>query len=93
MFNRVLRFTMLLPGLLTLLWIDPALATDVPRKQVALIAGPATHTFGEHEHYAGLKLLADLLNESVPAVQVTVYKGWPDDPHALTNVAAVLVYA
>jgi hypothetical protein len=73
--------------------ITPALAVEQPRKQVALIAGPATHTFGEHEHYAGLKLLGDLLNENVPSVRATAYPRWPESSQVLTNVAAIIVCA
>lgn len=82
-----------LAGLAAVLCASVAVAGESPRRQVALIAGPATHTFGEHEHYAGLKLLGDLLNENVPSVQATAYRRWPEAPHALANAAAIVIYA
>jgi len=79
----------------------PVAAAAGPVREIAMIAGPATHSFGEHEHYAGLNLLAEMLNNGVPAVHATVYRDWPIlqvhggpcDMSKLSNVAAVVVYA
>lgn len=63
-------------------------------KKVVLIAGPASHGHGEHEHRAGSMLLARVLNESSPAkIYATVYSnGWPKDPTALANADALVMY-
>jgi len=63
------------------------------RKKIVFVAGPATHGYGEHEHPAGCLLLAKLLNESVPEVFATVYRGWPTDPTAFDNANAVVVFS
>ncbi len=64
-----------------------------PLRQVALIAGPASHAFSEHEPYAGLKVLGDLLNAQPElGVRAVVHKGWPKAAD-LTNVAAIVVMA
>lgn len=84
---------MLSAGLALAAAISPGTSAEVARKRVVLIAGPASHTFAEHEHYAGLKLLGDMLNERAPAVQASVYQGWPEDPAALADAAAIVVYA
>ena len=63
------------------------------KKQVVLVAGSASHGFGEHEHYAGCRLLADRINRNVPGLQATVYRdGWPEDPTAFDNADAIIFY-
>jgi len=49
---------------------------------------------GAHEHNAGCLLLARILNEqSGERIHATVYQnGWPDDPTALANADAVVMY-
>lgn len=64
-----------------------------PKKRVVFIAGGCSHGRGEHEHKAGCLLLAKRLNENLPSVQAQVYTtGWPQDPAAFENAAAVIVY-
>ncbi len=63
------------------------------KKKIVLVAGPKSHGYGSHEHNAGCLLLADLLNENVPAVHATVYRnGWPTDPTAFDNANAVVMF-
>ncbi len=63
------------------------------RKKIVLLAGPPSHGYGYHEHYAGCLLLAKCLNEGMPNVYATVYKnGWPKDSTALDNADEVAVY-
>jgi hypothetical protein len=63
------------------------------RKKVVLVAGPASHGYGSHEHNAGCLLLAKLLNESMPNMYATVYtNGWPKDPTAFDNADAITVF-
>ena len=64
------------------------------KKRVVLIAGSCSHGSGQHEHQAGCVLLAQLLNKNVPGIQADVYTGgWPKDPRAFDNAAAVVMYS
>jgi len=67
------------------------------RKKVVFIAGKPSHGAGQHEHNAGCRLLAMLLNRSREAhgtpVIATVYQnGWPQDPTAFDNADTVVSY-
>ncbi|MBI4580628.1 MAG: DUF1080 domain-containing protein, partial [Planctomycetes bacterium] len=63
-------------------------------KKVVFVAGPVSHGYGEHEHYAGCLLLAKALNDNVPGVYATVYRdGWPADPTAFDNADAVVLFS
>lgn len=58
-----------------------------------MVAGGCSHGAGEHEHKAGCILLAQLLNETLPTVHADVYTdGWPKDPAAFDNAAAIILY-
>ena len=46
-------------------------------KKVLLIAGPPSHGYGAHEHYAGLNVLAESMRSATDQVGVEVVKGWP----------------
>ncbi len=64
------------------------------KKRVVLIAGSCSHGPGQHEHQAGCVLLAQMLNKNVPGIQADVYaEGWPKDPRAFDNAAAVVMYS
>ncbi|MBK8974856.1 MAG: ThuA domain-containing protein [Planctomycetes bacterium] len=60
-------------------------------RRVVFVAGARSHGFGEHEHEAGCRLLADRLAAS-GGVHADVFAGgWPDDD-AFTGVDAVVFY-
>jgi type 1 glutamine amidotransferase len=64
------------------------------KKKVVFVAGPQSHGYAAHEHYAGCRLLADTLNENEAAVHAVVYRnGWPKDPTAFDNADAVVIYS
>ena len=64
------------------------------RRKVVFIGGVKSHGFGAHEHTAGIKLLADALNRSFPEIlPVAYFDGHPDDPSALDNADAVVLYS
>lgn len=64
------------------------------RKKVVMVAGTASHGYGAHEHYAGLKLFKDLLHEHTDNIVATIYRdGWPSDPTAFDNADTVVIYA
>lgn len=64
-------------------------------KKVVFIAGPRSHGPGDHEHRAGCMLLSRLINEHAgDRLFSTVYtEGWPQDPTALSNADAVVMYS
>ena len=65
------------------------------RKKVVFFAGLPSHAPGDHEHNAGCKLLARLLNENFgDKIQATVYtNGWPSDTTAIQNADAIVMYS
>jgi type 1 glutamine amidotransferase len=85
-------FNVLCLFLLTLAFLAaPVSAAD--KKKVVFIAGPPSHGFGAHEHYAGCVLLAKCLNDNMPNINAVVYKnGWPKDADAFAGVDAIVIY-
>ncbi len=64
------------------------------RKKVVFIGGVKSHGYGSHEHSAGIKLLMKALSESFPEIHsVAYFDGHPDDPTALDNADAVVLYS
>lgn len=70
-------------------------ATDPPgKKKIVFIPGNDSHGIGEHEHLGGCKLLADLLNKSVPGINAVVTEqGWPKDTTVLNDAEAIVMYS
>jgi type 1 glutamine amidotransferase len=63
------------------------------RKKLVLVAGRRSHGYGAHEHNAGCLLLKKALDENLPAVFSTVYRGgWPKDPTAFDNADGIVLY-
>jgi len=67
-------------------------AADGEPRHILLIAGADSHGYGAHEHGAGFRLLAGMLNASAPGLRATVSDGWPEDPALLVGAAAVAFY-
>ena len=64
------------------------------RKKVVFVGGVKSHGFGSHEHTAGIRLLMDALAKNFPEIHATAYfDGHPDDPTALDNADAVVLYS
>jgi len=89
----------ILPASLRWLWrADEASAAQEPATQaeaknrIIFLAGRPSHGYGAHEHFAGCKLLADALNNALPNVEATVYRGWPDNPAVLERADTIVVY-
>jgi type 1 glutamine amidotransferase len=62
-------------------------------KKIVLVAGGRSHGPGDHEHRAGMLLLAKCLNQ-VPGIQtVVVSNGWPADPKIFEGAAAIALYS
>lgn len=61
-------------------------------KKVVFLAGGKSHGYAGHEHLAGCKLLARLLEEGMPQVETAVYQGWPSQPGALDDADTIVVF-
>lgn len=64
------------------------------QKSIVLIAGKASHKYAEHEHYAGCRLLADVLQKSTSSAKCQVIRdGWPEDDAMLDKADTIVMYA
>lgn len=59
-------------------------------KHVLMVAGPRSHNYGAHEHFAGLRILQDAIEQSSDA-KVTVVRQWPSDEQ-LRSADTVVIY-
>jgi hypothetical protein len=63
-------------------------------KKILFVAGPPSHSNGEHEFRAGCTLLANALNESGLEIEAKVHSyGWPKDESIFEGVDACIIYA
>ncbi|MBC8002145.1 MAG: ThuA domain-containing protein [Opitutaceae bacterium] len=66
--------------------------TMAAHKQIVLVAGTRSHGPGEHEHNAGVQLLAKCL-EGYPGIQVRVHlNGWPTNASAFDGADTIMLY-
>ena len=63
------------------------------KSKIVIVAGGASHNRGAHEHPAGCSLFAALLNKYVSGVEAVVHRGWPENPNAFENAAAIVIYS
>ncbi len=64
------------------------------RKKLVLVAGRPSHGAGEHEFWAGVRLLEKCLDSGSPQLVTASYaNGWPQDPSAFDNADAVFFFA
>ncbi len=61
-------------------------------KKILMIAGPPSHGYGSHEHYAGLKILEDAIASSDDDAEIKVVKGWPQDSSLLESADSIVIY-
>jgi len=69
-------------------------AETAAKKKIVFIPGPQSHGWTGHAYTADCKLLAQILNENVPAVQAVVLEGgWPraNDYSPLQDAAAIVI--
>jgi type 1 glutamine amidotransferase len=73
---------------------NAAESSGTSKKKIVLIAGPASHGYFAHTHYAGCVLLAKALNENVPGVEAMVVRNaWPKDTSILDDAAAIVIFS
>ncbi|HRZ37054.1 MAG TPA: DUF1080 domain-containing protein [Candidatus Paceibacterota bacterium] len=63
------------------------------RKKIVLTAGTASHGSGDHEHMAGMLLLAKCLADHPGVLTACYFNGWPKDPTAYDNADAIVIYS
>lgn len=65
------------------------------QRKVVFWAGPRSHGFGNHEHLAGCKLLAGMLNRHFgdKVIAVVYGNGRPADPTAFDNADALVMFS
>jgi putative membrane-bound dehydrogenase-like protein len=64
-----------------------------PKKKIVFIAGKDSHAKGEHEHEAGVALLAKCLERGLDNVEVSVtLGGWPEDKTVLAGADTIVIY-
>ena len=62
-------------------------------KKIIFLAGGPSHGYGSHEHMAGCKLLASMLEKNMPNITTRVISGYPEDAEtAFKRADAVVVY-
>ncbi len=70
-----------------------ALSAAAAERQVLLIAGPASHGPGAHEHEAGLQVLAQHLESSGLGISTEVVLGWPEDDAKVAAADSLVIYS
>lgn len=66
---------------------------DKKTKKIVFLAGPKSHGYGSHEHYAGCVLLAKSIEAAMPGYETVVYKHkWPEDEAAFEGVDCIISY-
>ena len=69
-------------------------ADEPDGKKVVFVAGRRSHGYGAHEHYAGCKLLARLLEAGMPGFRcVVVRDGYPRDASVFEDCDAVVFFS
>ncbi len=82
-------------GVISAIPANPLLGDEGGKqKSIVMIAGTASHKYAEHEHYAGCRLLADVLQAASPTVKCQVTRnGWPEDDAMLDQADTIVMYA
>jgi hypothetical protein len=64
------------------------------RQRIVFVAGRPSHGYGQHEHNAGCLLLANALRNSLPDIEVDVFRdGWPSDSaKAFQGASTIVMY-
>lgn len=66
---------------------------SVSQKTVLMIAGKPSHGFGAHEHYAGLRILAETLQSADSKLDLKVVRGWPEDASLIDSADSIIIFS
>lgn len=69
----------------------PSESASAAAANIVMIAGPPSHGYGAHEHYAGLRILQSAV-EAADA-NVTVHRGWPTDAAVIRDADSIVFFA
>ncbi len=75
-----------------LLLMSSSLVHGDDKKHILMIAGKPSHGYGSHEHFAGLKVLEQAINEAADNVEITTVKGWPSDESLVERADSIVIY-
>ncbi len=78
-------------ALAAMAWSCAAQKKVVRPRRIVLLAGPHSHAYGEHEHPAGVRLMADRLGR-IEGIEAQAIVGWPADTALLDDIDALVVY-
>ncbi|MCY2983580.1 MAG: NPCBM/NEW2 domain-containing protein [Planctomycetota bacterium] len=63
-------------------------------KRIVFIAGNPSHGYGDHEHFAGARILADVIQKTDPNAKCEVIRnGWPQDDSILDSADTIVIYS
>ena len=65
---------------------------DENKRQILMLAGPPSHGYGAHEHYAGLKVLEESIGEVASDCEIKLLRGWPEDESVLDAADTIVIY-
>ncbi|HUP77347.1 MAG TPA: hypothetical protein VM260_02220, partial [Pirellula sp.] len=90
--NTILAGGLCLLSILTL--SADSKAADNATKRIVFIAGKPSHNYGAHEHFAGSRILADVIQKTDSSAKCEVIRnGWPQDDSFLDNADAIVIYS
>jgi type 1 glutamine amidotransferase len=78
---------------LSVIFLACTFSVKAADRKIVLVAGTPSHGPGDHEHRAGMLLLAKCLAHQPGIQTVVVSNGWPADPSVFENAAAVALYS
>lgn len=92
---RLLAVVLSLVGL-AIAGSQASFAADCSVKKIVLIAGPASHGSGEHEHTADLQLVKHCLDTSpnLKGIKTELhFDGWPKDARTLDDADTIVLFS
>lgn len=95
---RTLRLTIGLGCAWLAVFAQPVLGQESAsaggKTKIVFVAGPRSHGYAEHEHYAGCMLLAGCLRNGLPNLDTVVCRdGWPKDSRVFDGAAAIVLFS
>jgi len=75
--------------------VDSTSAADPDgNKRILFIAGERSHGYGDHEHFAGCRILADVVQRTAAKVKCEVIRnGWPQDDSVIDTADSIVIYS